>query len=212
MALPASLGLALAACDDGGAVEGDAGRDLAVEGDAYVCFSGGLPQGASEGGTVEIGTGDDVYSALQDEQVLPLILGGQCAYHFDIWPRIQGLNRGDLEVNAGPENPSTLMSVYDEEGVRLDSTSCGFRVHYPEEVDGFYDLGHARLLRLSRTVGQRLDGERVRIVVEVLDPDGRYARDDVWIVAETTGEVDRCESRDAGAGPDAGVVADAGES
>jgi hypothetical protein len=170
---------------------GDGVDYFEVEGDAAICFSGGVPSGAGVVGEVEIGLEPDFEPIEQDQEVPLVVPRGQGNAMFLIHPRIRGLHPGDPTSNSSPDNPRTLLSVWNEDGERIDTRTCGFPLSYRHELigdDGVtvegHDLGHARALMLPNTIDEpAIDGERVRLMVEVLDSRGRYAAADVWVIA-----------------------------
>lgn len=176
----ASACLTFAGCSGS---SGDPTDAAPVGPDAISCFDGSLPDGGHEAGAIEIGTGIDNYEPIEPEQTLRLHAGIQGGFHFELRPRIRGLNPGDSDNYHSPENPYTYFTAYDEDGDKIDIHSCGFQEAYRNEVGEFVDLGYSKQLILG-SEGDIYDGQRVRIEAEILDSELRYARAEVWIVAE----------------------------
>ncbi len=163
-------------------------EEILVEPDALDCFSGrGMPAGAVEEGEVRIGADLGGYRELEPDQDLVLVEGIQGGTHFDVHARISGLDPGDPSDSRAPENPQTMFSAYSEDGTRIDGSRCGWRVGY-DVVDGDaeewgdYELSSGRRIVLLLRHRDHF-GQRARLVAEVLDAQGRYARDEVWVTA-----------------------------
>ena len=147
----------------------------------YDCFTGGgMPEGAVPEGLIEVGTGREQFEAMTPEQDLPLIVGLQGGFHFEIRTRIQGLDGGSGTDKDG--NPRTLLSAYNEAGERIDSAraTCGFFVAY-EPGEDYDELPGVRLVIFGLDSRPAV-GQRVRIMAEIVDQCGRYASNDVWVV------------------------------
>lgn len=153
-------------------------------GDAGCFEGGGMPEGAVLEGVIEIGTGSDQMSLLSPEQELPLIHGIQGSFHFEIRTRIEGMDGGEPGDTDPHHTPSTLFSAYDESGERLnddeEEKECGFRLAYAAG-DEYRELPWIRPLIMG-IESRPSDGQRVRIVAEILDQSGRYASNEIWIV------------------------------
>ena len=175
--IAATVALLAVAC--GGDEEGDGDGAADAGGIPGECFPGGVPDGATEEGSVEIGTGEDQMQILEPEQELVLIHGLQGLFHFEIRTRIYGLDGGEIG-DTDPDNlPATLVTAYDAEGVRLDGNSCGFRTAY-EPGEEYSELPYIRPLVFG-LASRPADGDRVRIVAEVYDQSDRYATSEVWV-------------------------------
>jgi hypothetical protein len=157
-----------------------------VPAETYECFSGGaMPEGAVQEGLIEIGTGREAFEPLVPEQGLQLMHGIQGGFHFEIRTRIQGLDGGEPGNTAQDENPTTLLTAYNEAGERLDGATCGFFVAYEpaEGAEEYDDLPTVRLLIFGLDT-RPVDGQRVRVVAEILDRCGGYASGEVWVVTD----------------------------
>jgi hypothetical protein len=160
----------------------DTDPDPEVEPDALSCFAGGVPDGAEVAGEVEVGFGQTSFASIEPDQELTLYAGIQGGYHFFAHSRIQGLEPGDPQVTTNPGNPHTLFTAYDEDGERVDIHTCGTRIGYIGDTDQA-DLRSGRLLMIRRQIAEELYGNRVRLVVEVFDSEGRYATHEAWVTA-----------------------------
>jgi hypothetical protein len=168
--VPAAVLIAAAGCST---------ETITVEPDAYLCYSGGIPEGAREEGTVELGTGIASFEQLEPDQDLVLVQGIQGGTHFDVHARIRGMDPGDATDTRHPDNPRTIFKAYAEDGTRLDGASCGWTLGYEEAGDWAYISSGRRLVLLLRH-REHFD-RRVRLLVEVLDAQGRYAKDEIWV-------------------------------
>ena len=144
-----------------------------------------MPEGAVQEGLIEIGTGREAFKPLVPEQGLQLMHGIQGGFHFEIRTRIQGLDGGEPGNTAQDENPTTLLTAYNEAGERLDGATCGFFVAYEpaEGAEEYDDLPTVRLLIFGLDT-RPVDGQRVRVVAEILDRCGGYASGEVWVVTD----------------------------
>lgn len=174
-----SAALALAACDGGDASPVDASVDAYIPGPCWPMDT------TTPGGTIELGTGLSSYRAMPD--MLPLVYGDQNGYHIEARARITGLEPGDpLEVTK-PTNPRTrYQAFFVEDGRAIDQpVFCPTRLGYAPAADGngftsaFYyevrfDVGY---------VGADIFGKQFRVVVEVIDSAGKYAKAEKTITA-----------------------------
>jgi hypothetical protein len=172
--LPVALGV-------GAAQAGCSTEGIAVEPDAFLCFGGGVPEGAREEGRIELGTSLGAFEPIESEQELALIEGIQGSTHFDLNARIWDLEPGNPTDTRDPGNPRTLFSAFAEDGRRLDGSSCGWTIGYETHGD-YADISRPRILPLLNRYRDHY-GQRARLVVEILDSQGRYARDEVWVTA-----------------------------
>jgi len=141
---------------------------------------------ATSGGTAELGTGGDAWQPLIEGQELELVTGGQGGHHFVVRARIQDMVPGDPTQPAAVDNPSTEFAVFlgDE---RIDLEFPPFRLGYLVCVDGWFDLGGGRIARIDESALPYIYGSEVRIVVEVIDFEGRHAIDDRTVIAVRDG-------------------------
>ena len=167
------LSPAAAGCSDGGVGDG-------VEPDAFICFSGGMPQGAEERGSIVLGEGDEAFEPIAEDQELTLHPGIAGAPYFEVQVRIEGLVPGD---DSGTR-PRTLLRVWDEQGEQVSVRDCDQRMPYEETDDGAAIMSSPAIVVVFPNMREEIDGERVRIEAEILDPEGGYARDEVWVVAD----------------------------
>lgn len=172
-----------------------------------LCYGGGGTP--TPGAEVELGTYDDGFIALAEEQELPLHAGTQGGFHFFGHARIRGLSAGDPEQPL-EANPATNFRAFTEDGTDITLRPCTFPLAYELDASGNYVLPYPPILQISRYEVPAIYGQRVRILVEVIDAEGRYARDERWVIAVPA------EKPDAGvpvdlpdaAVPDAGVPTD----
>ncbi len=146
-----------------------------------LCWSGGGTP--AEGAEVVLGTGDNfAFTAVEDDQPLVLFRGLQGGVHFFVLARISGLtaNVDDEEPQAWP---ATWFEAYDEGGNKLSLQTCSYPTPYSDAGDGTYRLSYVRILQLDNDYIPAIYGQRVRLVVEVLDAEGRYARSERWVIA-----------------------------
>jgi hypothetical protein len=172
--IPVALGV-------GAAQAGCSTEGIAVEPDAFLCFGGGIPEGAREEGRIEIGTSLSAFEPIEPEQELALIEGIQGSTHFDLNARSWDLDPGDPTDTRAPDNPRTLFTAFAEDGTQLSGRACGWPYGYEPQGD-YADISRPPILPLLNRYRDHY-GKRARLVVEILDSQGRYARDEVWITA-----------------------------
>jgi hypothetical protein len=157
-----------------------------------LCPADQVPDGVTIAGTITIGTGVEFRPILAGAKLPIIAPEGQGSAMFLIHPRIHGLEPGDSSDNSNPANPLTLVSAWNEAGEQLSPLDClPYSLPYrpAADADDAYDLGFQRQLMIRSTFGEaELDGARVRLVVEVLDYEGRYSAEDVWVVADWTSQ------------------------
>jgi hypothetical protein len=158
-----------------------------------------------EEGRVELGIGFGSFEPLDDEQEVPLEAGAQGLHHFVVNARMWDLEPGDISKSP-EEQPQTRFSAFFEDGRVVDDLDCSFPLFYVPRSDGGdgYDLYSGRLLVVDEELVADVPGQRIRIVVEVVDVEQRYAIDERWINAVAGPEPGMSD-----AGPDAGM-SDAG--
>jgi hypothetical protein len=210
-------GAGVSACgggDDGSQRPPDArGTDPNAPDARPLCYSGGGTP--TPGAEVELGAHRSGYIVLNENDELQLFQGSQGGHHFFAHARIRGLSAGDPE--QPPEtNPATFFHAFTEDGTDITVRPCAYPLAYEMNEDGDYVLPYPPILQIENRVVPEIYGQRVRITVEVTDGEGRYARDERWVIAVPADKPDAgvpAELPDAGvpdAGvPDAGVPADA---
>ena len=140
---------------------------------------------STPGGSVELGTGYAAYRVMPDE--LPMVYGDQNGYHIEARARIVGLDPGDpLEITK-PTNPRTRYSAfYVEDGRAINiPVLCPTRLGYVPASDGNGYTSAAYLEIRFDTGYQAADifGKDFRVLVEVIDSTGKYAKDEKIIKA-----------------------------
>ena len=170
-----------------------------------LCYSGGGTP--TPGAEVELGAHREGFAVLDEDDDFELHQGTQGGFHFFGQARIRGLAAGDRE--QPPEsNPATWFRAFTEDGTDITLRPCAYPVAYEMNQDGEYVLPYAPILQIENRVVPGIYGQRVRITVEVMDGEGRYARDERWVIAVPAGKPDAgvpdAGAPDAGA-PDAGI-------
>jgi hypothetical protein len=196
--------------DDGpGGTDSDAAPVCAPLTDDDECF----PIEASHPeGTVEIGTGIDEWRPMEEEE--RTTYGIQGGFHFDVHARMSGLAPGNPSNVLDDCNPKTRFRAFFEDGTHINSGGeCPIRVGYAQEDGGDYVLSRPLAVLFDTClVGDDIFGRRYRIVVEVIDSEGRYATDETMVTALPPGGwPDAGPPPDAGAGEMDAGPSDAGE-
>ena len=207
-ALSALIVLAAPACG-GGDASPDArspdGPDSPAPDARPLCYAGGggtpTPGAEVDVGTFRTGVG---FAPLQENDELLVHAGGQGGNHFFVHARIRGLSPGDRDQPLETQ-PASRFTVYREDGTDITVVPCVYPIAYEMNEDGDWVLPYPPLFLIQGGQVPGIYGQRVRIKVEVLDAEGRYATDEEWVIAVPA------ESPDAGV-PDASVpgVPDAG--
>jgi hypothetical protein len=139
------------------------------------------------GGAVEVGTGVDEYQPMPDS--LPLVYGEQMGYHITARSRIRGLNPGPRPPDVlNPQNPRTkfnAIALDTGEYITGAASSCPYRIYYDPAADGDGDTFPAYIeIRFDTALqlGDIVD-KQYRVIVEVIDADGKYAKAEKVITA-----------------------------
>lgn len=143
------------------------------------CWSGGGT--ATPGASVALGTGQTAFVPIEAEQELPLYQGPQGGAHFFLHARIDGLSPGDISGRTAPPT-YTRFSIHGEDGTDMSLQPCDYPYRYIDNGDGSFQVEYARLVRLGTPYLTSVYGQRVRLQVEVLDGQDRYATDERWVV------------------------------
>jgi hypothetical protein len=195
-----ALGLfGAAACSSAGAGS-DGGPDPGAPDARPFCYPGGGTP--TPGAVVELRTARDGVGlvAVNENEQVDVYAGPQGGFHFYLHARIRGLSPGDRE--QPPEaNPATLFSLYLEDGTLISAVPCAYPLTYEVDDDGELALPYAPIVQIEAERVPAIYGQRVRIKVEVMDGEGRYATTEATIVAVP---YDAPEPGDAGV-PDAGA-------
>ena len=158
--------------------------DVEVEPDALECYSGGMPPSAEARGSIELGWGTDDFRPIEPDQTLTLQPGLASPHYFEIHTRITDLEPGNPDAHDDPSNPHTLVSVFDEDGQRVDVHACGSRRAYQPDGESSDALVSWRNVTVATDFIDQADGARARIVAEILDANGGYAENEVWVTVE----------------------------
>jgi hypothetical protein len=134
-------------------------------------------ESAVPGGTVELGSDRSGFVPLPDE--LPFIKGTQNGAFLVVQARITGLEPGDPDVLLAPGNPRTLFSATFFDGT-VPEPGCPSRSGYaPSPAAGTFERERAEQLEfIPFAVAVPAFDTVVRIRVEVIDSEGRYASDE----------------------------------
>jgi hypothetical protein len=137
------------------------------------------------GGQAEVGTGEQSYLVMPDE--LPLVYGDQMGYHITARARMRGMNPGELGKVLSPLNPRTKFKAISlEDGTVMGDFPCPqARVFYVPADDGdgnvmpaYTEIRFDTSLMLSQIVDKQY-----KVIVEIIDADGKYARAEKIITA-----------------------------
>lgn len=155
------------------------------------CWPG--PDDGAPLGEAELGAGEVAFEALAPDQEVVLIHGPQGGYHVNVWPRVRGM------VVADDGSIDTLFSAYVEEGDEVDLFECPHNAAYvadPAGGDYLMTRSNIPLIVLNERVPD-IDGHSLLLRVEMVDAEGRYARDERRVVPHLS---------DDPADPDAGPL------
>jgi hypothetical protein len=136
-------------------------------------------------GSVELGTGFDTYQPMPS--ALELVYGSQGGFHFEVRARIRDLEPGDTIDVLSPRNPLTRFQAFYETGEPIEPNmkpdSCGLLLGYAPANDGDGFIFPPGQVRFPDGVISGIFDKEYRVVVEVIDAFGRYARDEKLVVA-----------------------------
>ena len=158
--------------------------DAEVGPDALECYLGGMPASAEPRGSIELGWGTGEFRPIEPDQTLTLKPGPASPHYFEIQTRIADLEPGNPDDRDDASNPHTFLSVFDEAGDQVDRGVCGSSLPYRPDGESTYTVDTWRLLTVLPNFVEEADGARARIVAEIVDADGGYARDEVWVHVE----------------------------
>ncbi len=125
---------------------------------------------------VEIGEGDVEFVSLVAAQDVFVIQGPQGGFHLLGSVRVRGLEPGDPDDLASPDNPTTDFRVL-RGGIRIDKTEATSYVQglKPSPGGGYEMVG--RLIILDILSDDEVDGNEMVFEVEVTDRRGMSASD-----------------------------------
>jgi hypothetical protein len=206
-ALLVLTGLTASACGGGSDADPDGrGPDPAAPDARPLCYNGGGT--LTPGAEVDLRTFRDGIGLirLNDDEELSVYAGPQGGHHFYMHARIRGLSPGDPDQPT-ETNPATWFSAtLVEDGTDLTQAPCVFPLAYEVDGDGELALPYAPILQLNSVYVPAIYGKRVRIKVEVMDGEGRYATREVEVVAVPADLEDGPDDAGVpGPAPDAGV-------
>jgi hypothetical protein len=142
-------------------------------------------KGSMAKGSIELGTGFDAYQPMPS--AVDLVYGLQGGFHFEVRARIRGLEPGDTVDVLSKLNPITRFQAFDATGEPIASNmrpdSCGSPLGYAPASDGdgfIFPPGEARF---PDGVTTGIFDKEYRVVVEVIDAFGGYARDEKLVIA-----------------------------
>jgi len=173
----ALLGLA-AACGDHGTHNNMPGSDAGMPDappDAFVSPCAFNPPPTPTGGTVEVGTGENMFTTITPGEDFQIYFGPQGAYYVWFNIRFQDMDPGDGSDVA--TRPQTKFSILAQDGSRVNIESCGYRLEYDAGSDGYTYLADSFLSELLPVEGMMINNTPLTMQVEVLDRTGKYAID-----------------------------------
>lgn len=185
-------GVSAPGCGDGGASPDASpvdGPDPNAPDARAACYAGGgtpTPGAEVDVGAFQYGVG---YAPLQENQELDLYAGPQGGHHFFLHARIRGLSPGDQDQPRETQ-PATWFSIYREDGTDITGPECVYPLAYEMKENGDWVLPYSPLVTLAGGQVPAIYGKRVRIKVEVMDGEGRYATDEEWVVPVPYEDVD----------------------
>jgi hypothetical protein len=129
------------------------------------------------GGEIELGTGNVSFEPMPAS--IPFILGGQGGTFLYLNARIRGLEPGDPTDLFAARNPRTRFQVVLGDGTVV-GPECGASVGFRATADdGYFERAAPQQQAfLPYSLGERAFDTNVQIIVEVIDIDGNYARDE----------------------------------
>jgi hypothetical protein len=174
---------------------------LALAGLAGAVGCGGGGAGADSGacrqdGEAEIGTGTTAFESVTAGQELTIVAGPQGGHHFILNARQKGLEPGDPTKPGLAGNPTTRFATYLGDR-QVDIMQPPYRLGYEDTGDGYLTMASGHIIPFQEDALADVDGQTVRIEVEISDVNGLCARADTTVTAVPGPEPD-------GGSPDAG--------
>jgi len=179
LALALAAGAAAGACSDdrhggGGAADASAADDAAAD-----CWP--IDTSTPEG-IIEIGTGTGGFEPMPD--TLPFIAGTQGGTFLIVHSRIKGLEPGNPDDFLEPTNPKTKFSAIMFDGTEVTRECPGTVGYQPSAEEGYFERQRFQNLEfLPFELGERAFDTDMTVIVEVIDVNGHYARDERHIFA-----------------------------
>jgi len=164
--------LLLASCGD------DGGGDFPGDGPCW-------PIQSSPGGSVELGTGDLEWMAIQDTVTI-VKNASQSDPYLEVQARMRGMPAGDPYDPFDPRNPRTKVGIaIDALGLML-GIDCPASLGYIASPEaGAYDLGHALRIGFGDYPVDQAVGKQARITLEVVGSNRLYAHDERVVTLTT---------------------------
>lgn len=167
-----------------------------------LCYSGGgtpTPGASVDIGAFRYGVG---YDPLEEGEEVAVFQGSQGGFHFFMHARIHGMSPGDRDQPI-ETHPATWFTMYREDGTDITgSGECVYPLAYEMNEAGDWVLPYSPIVPFTGGQVPGIYGKRVRVKVEVMDGEGRYATDEEWVIPVPFEEVDAGVPDPA---PDAGV-------
>jgi hypothetical protein len=137
-------------------------------------------------GEVELGLGGGTFTRVAERDPIELQTGTQGLHHFILRSRTRGMLAGEDGSTA------TMFGAFDEDGQKIDILECPYQLPYEPspDVDDFLLLREDIFLIIDEAYVPSIDGRSLLFRVEVIDADGRYARDERTLIAEYTPPAD----------------------
>ena len=135
------------------------------------------PEPGAPEGEVELGLGGDAFVPVAEDDPVELISGPQGGHHFILRSRTRGMLPGE------DRSTKTLFTALTEDGEEIDIFECPYDVPYEPAADDFLLLREEIFLIIEEEHVPSIDGTPLLFRVEVIDADGRYARDERMLTA-----------------------------
>ena len=174
---------------------GGGGGGVSVDGDTAGADGGGVDaagcatsngpcwpiDGSHPAGTITLGTGYDAYEPMTD--LVALVPTGQDPVNVRVHARMTGLAPGNATCLRDPFGPLTRFQAFfvdSGDPISPEQSGCALAIPYEPVGDGTtYELKMSSAVGFERSVSEdALIGTRIRIVAEIIDPGGGYARDE----------------------------------
>jgi hypothetical protein len=199
--------------DDEGGSGGDAGSvsDAGASSDASAdCWP---VETSTPAGEIEIGTGAGPFEPMPE--MLPFIRGTQGGTFLIVHARLKALEPGNPDDFLDPTNPKTKFSAILADGTEVTRECPGTVGYKPSAEEGYFERQRFHTLEfLPFELGQMAFDSDVTLVAEVIDAQGRYARDERTVFAQAPegwSDAGPSDPGDGGPGDDA-APGDAGAS
>lgn len=152
--------------------------------DAYKPSCAFNPPASPTGEMAELGASDPPeltnFRSLSENDHFQVYQGPQGGYHVWINVRHRNIDLGDGSI---PTRPQTKVSIFAQDGSRVNLEDCGYRFAYQAMSDNYAYLGEAWLTLLLTNFAATVDMTPLMLKIEVLDRNGKYAVDTRWVTA-----------------------------